>query len=84
MNAETILCFGSNFCGQLGIEDKVRHIPEFNPIPFGQLKENGIEVRDIQDIQCGSQFTVTLATSGQVKIMFLKISNFIKVNLLIS
>ena len=66
MNSEYILCFGSNFSGQLGIGDKTREIPSFCPYPFGCLKEKSIDVKDIHDIQCGSQFTVLLTTSGQV------------------
>jgi len=66
MNSEYILCFGSNFSGQLGIGDKIREIPSFCPYPFGCLKEKSIDAKDIHDIQCGSQFTVLLTTSGQV------------------
>jgi alpha-tubulin suppressor-like RCC1 family protein len=68
MNQDKILCIGSNFCGQLGIGDKNRDMPPYCPVPFGQLQENLIEMKDIQDIQCGSQFTVVLATSGALSI----------------
>jgi alpha-tubulin suppressor-like RCC1 family protein len=66
INSESIYCFGSNFSGQLGIGDKVREVPPYCPYPFGNFKENNIEAKDIQDIQCGAQFTLMLATSGQV------------------
>ena len=66
IGSEKIVCFGSNVCGQLGIGETVRNVPPYFPVPFGLLEENATERKDVQDIQCGSQFTVLLTTSGQV------------------
>ncbi len=65
-STDKILAFGSNVSGQMGLGDTVREVPDYCPVPFGMLEENNVEMKDIQDIQCGSQFTVLLTTSGQV------------------
>ena len=65
-STDKIFAFGSNVSGQMGLGDTVRQMPDYCPVPFGMLEENNVEMKDIQDIQCGSQFTVLLTTSGQV------------------
>ena len=64
--ADNVLAFGSNFFGQLGIGDSVREYPPCFPVAFGRHGDNSLNSKDIQDIQCGSEFSLVLGTRGQV------------------
>jgi hypothetical protein len=66
-SGEQLLCTGCNFFGQLGIGYRTRPQPDHVPSTFG---ENGmgeqITPEEIQDIQCGTQFTVVVKKTGEV------------------
>lgn len=68
-SSDKIICFGSNFYGQLGLDaNNIELGGPFDRHDFGK-DENGNELNcsDIKDIQCGSQFTVVLKRDGQVR-----------------
>ena len=61
-----IFATGSNFFGQLGTGSRVRE-SLYSPTPFGSPDEQGVDEEKVQDIQCGSQFTVVLYKNGTLQ-----------------
>jgi alpha-tubulin suppressor-like RCC1 family protein len=64
-----IFCFGSNYFGQLGIGSRVRDNP-YSPSPFGftsDESDESIDYDDVEDVQCGSNFTIVLSKAGLLK-----------------
>lgn len=67
---QVVLCFGSNFFGQLGIGRLVRQSSS-SPCAFGSPSVEVIDAirsGDIADIQCGAEFTVVLYKDGRLMI----------------
>ena len=60
-----IVCFGENTFAQLGIGDVKRDQP-YSHYPFGCSSEGSLNYDTVDDIQCGSKFTMVLETSGKV------------------
>jgi len=69
--SDDIVAYGSNFFGQLGIGDTIRKGQPYEAVSFGRCGDNYVNAKDIQDIQCGSEFTVTMGTKGQVNMLYL-------------
>mmetsp|Transcript_24318 Transcript_24318/g.35630 ORF Transcript_24318/g.35630 Transcript_24318/m.35630 type:complete len:598 (+) Transcript_24318:102-1895(+) len=65
---DEFLCTGCNFFGQLGIGYAYRSSPPHVPVRFGVTDSSALEPEDIQDIQCGTQFSVVLTTDGQLSL----------------
>lgn len=65
MSDQKIFCFGSNFFGQFGVGTRARQNDIYAPEIFGTSGES-LNPSDIDDIQCGSQFTAVLKKNGQV------------------
>jgi len=64
-----ILCFGSNFFGQLGLGSQSSRQFSSVPVPFASLDgSSGISPDEVKDIQCGAQFSVILKKSGNLSI----------------
>jgi alpha-tubulin suppressor-like RCC1 family protein len=63
---ERLLCTGGNFFGQLGIGYRTRSQPPDVPSTFGENGMEQITPGEVQDIQCGTQFTVVVKRNGEV------------------
>lgn len=62
-----LLCFGSNYFGQLGVGiDRRSNLHE--PLVFGRSSDSYIPADDVVDIQCGGNFTTVLVTDGTVMV----------------
>lgn len=64
---EEFYCTGCNFFGQLGLGYRSRTQPSYIPCKFGENEIERIQRNEIQDIQCGTQFTVLIKTNGEVR-----------------
>lgn len=64
---ESILCFGNNFFGQLGIGTRKRD-SSWTPTPFGSAEEKSLDCSSVKDVQSGSQFTTVLNKDGRISI----------------
>lgn len=62
---EMIFASGSNFFGQLGTGSKQRATAT-EVVPFAECEVQALDASKVADVQCGSQFTVTLHKSGNV------------------
>jgi alpha-tubulin suppressor-like RCC1 family protein len=62
-----ILGFGSNSFGQLGLGNKVVRDNKYSPVEFGKSDETECNVEEVEDIACGSQFTVVLYKNGNAE-----------------
>lgn len=62
-----IVCFGENTFAQLGIGDVKRDHP-FDHLPFGASESNPLDSESVEDVQCGSKFSVALDTSGRISV----------------
>mmetsp|Transcript_16577 Transcript_16577/g.24937 ORF Transcript_16577/g.24937 Transcript_16577/m.24937 type:complete len:602 (+) Transcript_16577:124-1929(+) len=65
---DELLCTGCNFFGQLGIGYAYRSSPPYVPVQFGVTDTESLEPHEVQDIQCGTQFSVVLKVDGQLSI----------------
>lgn len=60
-----ILATGSNFSGQLGIGSRIR-ANKYEPTPFAWSEESKLDADEVQDVQCGTHFTVVLLNDGKI------------------
>jgi alpha-tubulin suppressor-like RCC1 family protein len=51
----------------LGIGGATRDHPPYIPVPFAVTHSRELKPVDVDDIQCGNQFTVVLKKSGEVR-----------------
>jgi len=59
-----ILCTGSNYFGQLGIGSTKSRDSAHLPISFGCSEQIELDPSEVEDIQCGGQFTVVRSKDG--------------------
>jgi alpha-tubulin suppressor-like RCC1 family protein len=66
-----ISCVGSNFFGQLGVGNNNHRDNHYEDVPFGRpidsdQQSGGLDYKDVIDIQCGSNFSLLLKSSGKI------------------
>jgi hypothetical protein len=67
---EEYFCAGCNFFGQLGLGYRSRPQPSHIPCKFGENEmDSCINSDEVQDIQCGTQFTVVIKKNGEVRLL---------------
>lgn len=61
-----IVCFGSNYFGQLGCGGASRR-DAHTPITFGESEDGKLDSESVIDVSCGSHFTVVLEKKGTLQ-----------------